>query len=471
VRHATVRLGLRLVGAIALTGIVTAASVRTSVDYLERRVDRIERAPENLARELLPVPDDPEDPVTYLLVGSDCRDCLAPGQEESFGSAEQEVGQRADAILLVRVDPSARRSFILSIPRDTWVELPDGREGRINAAYDGADGITHLVDTITRTFGVTPNHTVEIDFDDVRRVVDEIGGVNLYFDKPMRDRVSSFDVFDPATFEAGVYLLNGDQSLAFVRSRHTEIYEHGRWEDNGRDAPDLHRAERQQYFLRELARAVINRGLDDPGEVDSMLDLADDGGVVLSGDVDLEQVVRLMRVMRGVDPSDQDTIETATLPVDPFTAPGGAAALRWRPDDPDTLAYLAAIRGDRTSSEDVQPADVRLALSDLSTDGSGDALAFALGASGFPAPRRVDGDDLGPLADPPVFRPAQEGTEIRYAPHRRYEAERVQSVLGDDVPLVRDERLRDELPGVEVLVIVRAAGETPDVAGATEPAD
>jgi hypothetical protein len=178
-----------------------------------------------------------------------------------------------------------------------------------------------------------------------------------------------------------------------------------------------------------------------------------------------------MRVMRGVDPSDQDTIETATIPVDEFTAPGGASALRWRPDDPDTIAYLAAIRGERTSSEDVQPGDVRLAISDLTTDGSGDGLAFALGASGFPAPRRVDGDDLDALADPPPFRPAQEGTEIRYAPHRRYEAERVQEVVGDDVPLVRDERLRDELPGVQVLVIVRDGGDPPDFAGATEPAD
>jgi LCP family protein required for cell wall assembly len=471
VHHASARLALRLLGAIAVTGLITAASVRTSVDYLERRVDRIERAPDELEQELLPVPEDPDDPVTYLLVGSDCRGCLAPGQEDAFGSAEQEEGQRADAILLVRVDPSARRSFILSIPRDTWVELPDGREGKINAAYDGPDGITGLVETITRTFGVTPNHTVEIDFDDVRRVVDEVEGVSLYFNVPMRDLVSNFHAVQPEGFQPGTYLLDGDQALAFVRSRNTEVFEDGRWRLDGQDAPDLHRAERQQYFLRELARAVIDHGLDDPGEVDGMLDLADDGGVVLSGDVDLQQVVRLMRVMRGVDPSDQDTIETATIPTLAFTAPDRSAALAWQPDDPDTIAYLAAIRGERSSSEDVEPADVRLAISDLTEDGSGSAHTFALSASGFAAPRVVEPDDLGPLADPPVFRPAQEGTEIRYAPHRRYEAERVQAVVGADVPLVRDERLRDELRGVQVLVIVRDGGDPPDFAGATEPSD
>jgi LCP family protein required for cell wall assembly len=469
VRHATVRLGIRLIGAIAVTGVVTAASVRTSVEYLEREVDSIPRAP--LPPGLLaPVPEDPGDPVTYLLVGSDCRGCLGEGQVDEFGDPAQEVGQRADAILLVRVDPQERRGFILSIPRDTWVVLPSGREGRINAAYDSPTGITDLVTTIEQTFGVLPNHTVELDFDDVRRVVDEVGGVSIYFDVPMQDCRSGLAIPIDG-FEPGTRVLGGDEALAFVRSRCPSYYRDGEWEPEGQDAPDLHRAERQQYFLRELARAVVDHGLDSPGEVSGMLDLAHDGGVTLSADVDLQEVVALMRVMRGVDPSDADTIETATIPVEPFTAPGGAAALRWLPDDPDTIAYLAALRGERSSADDVDVAAVRVALGDLAGDGSADAAAGALTAAGFSPPAAVPSSRLEVLADPPPFRPAQPGTEIRYAPHRRYEAERVLAALGGDVPLVRDERLRAELPGTQVLVIVRTEGDPPDVAGATDAAD
>jgi LCP family protein required for cell wall assembly len=469
VRHATVRLGIRLLGAGVLTGIVTAASVRTSVDYLERQVDSIPRAPipEGV---LADVPEDPSDPVTYLLVGSDCRGCLGEGQVDEFGDPTEEVGQRADAILLVRVDPQERTGFILSIPRDTWVVLPSGREGRINAAYDTPTGIADLVTTIERTFGIVPNHTVELDFDDVRRVVDEVDGVSIYFDVPMRDCRSGLAI--PAEgFEPGVRVLGGEEALAFVRSRCPSYYRDGEWTPEGQDAPDLHRAERQQYFLRELARAVVDHGLDSPGEVSGMLDLADDGGVQLSPDVDLQEVVALMRVMRGVDPSDADTIETATIPVVPFTAAGGAQVLRWLPDDPDTIAYLAALRGERSSADDVDPAAVHLALADLAGDGTVDEVTYSLLAAGFAAPTTVSATRLEVLADPPPFRPAQPGTEIRYAPHRRYEAERVQEVLGGDVPLVRDERLRAELPGVQVLVIVRREGEPPDFAGATEPAD
>jgi LCP family protein required for cell wall assembly len=475
VRHATVRLGLRLLGAIALTGIVTAASVRTSVDYLERQVDSIERTP--LPPDALsPVPQDPSEPVMYLLVGSDSRAELEPGQIEEFGDPTVELGQRADAILLVRVDPGAKTGFILSIPRDTWVSLqPSGEMGRINAAYDSDTGMADLLATIEATFGIVPNHTVEIDFDDVRRVVDEVGGVSLYFDVPMRDEISGLRIPEEG-FEPGPRLLGGDEALAFVRSRHTEYFRDGRWRDET-GAPDLHRAERQQYFLRELARTVVNHGLDDPNEVNGMLDLAHEGGVRLSEDVDLQEVVRLMRVMRGVDPADQDRIETATIVMDPNSyypyGPNGPQVLRWLPDDPDNVAFLAALRGERTSADDIDPGAVRLALTDLAGDGSAEAAAFALTASGFVQPRTITAESLDDLADaPPALPPPPPETEtvIRYAPHRLYEAERVQAVLGDDVAMVRDDRLRTEFPGVQVLVIVRAVGDPPDLAGADDAA-
>jgi LCP family protein required for cell wall assembly len=446
-RHPGTRLVVRLLIAVLLTGAVTATAVSGAEQYAQRSWDAIPVAtiPEGV---LAAEPEAPDEPLTFLLVGTDSRDFVESAEDQaSFGDASVTTGL-ADAILVVRVDPEEKTAFILSIPRDTWVTLPDGREGRINEAYlDEQGGVGGLVQTISSTFGIAINHTLEINFEGVRNIVDELGGVSLAFFTPMRD--FSTGLFVDAT---GTVHLDGDQALAFVRSRHAEFFIDGRWRNDPRS--DLSRAERQQYFLRELARTAIDSGLDDPNRVSDLLELTQDN-LTISADLDLDEAIGLLRVMRSVDPTDQDSIETATIPVDDFVAAGGAQVLRWLPDSPDTQAFLATLRGERTTPADIDPAATALHVVDTTASpGLVDGVVAELTEDGF-VPQVDDTGDVDDLLGDDAF-PAPTQTEIHYAPHRHLEAERVLDSMGGLGVLVRDEALAGELPGAQVLVVLRA---------------
>jgi LCP family protein required for cell wall assembly len=446
-RNPGARLGVRLLIAVVLTGVVTATAVSGAEQYVEREWDQVPTATIP-AGVLAPEPEAPEEPVTFLLVGTDSRDFVETEQDAaSFGDASVTTGL-ADAILIVRVDPDARSAFILSIPRDTWVTLPNGGEGRINEAFtDAQGGVGGLVQTITTTFGIPINHTLEIDFAGVRNIVDELGGVTLAFFTPMRDSFTGLLVE-----QTGNVHLDGEQALAFVRSRHAQFLIDGRWRSDPRS--DLSRAERQQYFLRELARTAIDSGLDDPNRVGDLLNEAQDN-LIISQDLDLDEAIGLLRVMRSVDPTDQERIETATLPVGDFVAPGGAQVLRWLPDDPATQAFLATLRGERNGSADVDPAAVALHVVDTTASpGLVDGVVAELTEDGF-LPEVDTPRDVGDLLGDDAF-PAPTETEIHYAPHRRFEAERVLDAMGGLGVLVRDEALKTELAGAQVLVVLRA---------------
>jgi anionic cell wall polymer biosynthesis LytR-Cps2A-Psr (LCP) family protein len=113
----------------------------------------------------------PELPRNYLLVGSDVR-------SETDADFGQTVGERSDTVILVRYDPESQQAYMTSLPRDLWVELPEGGHDRINAAY--AAGRQTLIDTIRLNFGVDINHYVEVDMVGFGRLVDAIGGVNMF---------------------------------------------------------------------------------------------------------------------------------------------------------------------------------------------------------------------------------------------------------------------------------------------------
>jgi LCP family protein required for cell wall assembly len=465
------RVVVRVVLALAVTGTATAVATELAVGRAEDAFGEIPVAsiPEGVLDPVHPdraandgsraaptvAPDEerPHDPVTYLLVGSDTRATDTADQNpDAFGTTSDASGA-ADSILVVRVDPDAPDDgaavFVMSIPRDTWVTSTAGYQAKINATYVHG-GIVELVQTIQQEFGIAINHTIEVDFDGVRAVVDAVEGVQLDFVVPMRDLTSSLPPTGP-----GPVLLGPDDALAYLRSRKADFFVDGGWHRDPRS--DLSRAERQQYFLRELARTAIRVGLADGDRFGELVDLVADD-LTIDPELDLDEAVRLVQVFRSIDPTDQTRVETATLPVDDLIpAPDGSQALSWRgPDDADTGAFLAILRGDRTVPSDVDPALVPVRIVDLSTDAAaGDAAVGALAQAGFP--ESSTSSTLGALADPPGLSPPPESTTvIRYAPHRRLEARRVADALGlDDVPLVADDRIPDRLRPVQVLVVLR----------------
>jgi LCP family protein required for cell wall assembly len=167
----------------------------------------------------------------YLLIGTDKRD----GTE----------GNRADSILILRTGDGPAR--LLSIPRDLLVARPDlgGDTARINAAYN--QGAINLIKTVQDGVGIPIDRYIEINFTAFADLVDALGGVTIDFPTPAIDEGSGLNIQ-----QAGPNELDGEQALAFVRSRKYQEVIDG--VPQGTSGSDLERIVRQQQFLREVLK-------------------------------------------------------------------------------------------------------------------------------------------------------------------------------------------------------------------------
>ena len=112
---------------------------------------------------------------TYLLVGSDSRDDLTEEERKDLGTGG-EVGQRTDTIMLLHTGSGP--DLLMSIPRDSIVEVPGHGETKINAAY-AFGGPKLLVRTIEQSTGIRIDHYVEIGLGGFVNVVDAVGGITI----------------------------------------------------------------------------------------------------------------------------------------------------------------------------------------------------------------------------------------------------------------------------------------------------
>lgn len=181
--------------------------------------------------------DESSGDITFLVVGSDSREGL--DDLKNFGVAG---GERSDVIMLVRLDANGRAQM-LSIPRDLWVTIPGNGANKINSAFSFG-GPQLLVQTLKQELGVEINHYVEIDFVGFMKLIDEVGGIDIFFPNPARDSSSGLDV------DAGMQRLNGKEALAYARSRKYQELQNGQWV--GVDANDIGRTTRQQEVMRAI---------------------------------------------------------------------------------------------------------------------------------------------------------------------------------------------------------------------------
>ncbi|WP_327367792.1 LCP family protein [Streptomyces sp. NBC_01217] len=225
------------IGALSLVVVVLAVSIGTyfwADSKLKREVD------------LSKVIERPEsgDGTNYLIVGSDSRAGMTDEDKKRLhtGSAE---GKRTDSMMILH--DGSNGPTLISLPRDSNVEIPSfkgsdsgklypgrGRFTKLNAAY-AEDGPELLVRTVEFNTGLHIDHYVEIGFGGFAQIVDAIGGVELDIPKAFKDKNSGAD------FQAGKQTLNGEQSLAFVRTRYAFA------------GSDLDRTKNQQKFLAALA--------------------------------------------------------------------------------------------------------------------------------------------------------------------------------------------------------------------------
>ena len=136
-----------------------------------------------------------DEPFYMMVIGSDSR--------------HDDCGQRSDSNIVARIDPGTATVTLISIPRDTAIDI-DGRVEKFNAAYnyDGASGAIREANDL---LGVKMSHYVEIDFSGLVDLIDAVGGVEV--DVPMRIE----DADAGGTVEAGLQTLDGEHALVFAR--------------------------------------------------------------------------------------------------------------------------------------------------------------------------------------------------------------------------------------------------------------
>jgi LCP family protein required for cell wall assembly len=234
----------------------------------------------------------------FLLVGTDNNACIDPDSKYApYLLGRADFGERADVIQMWRVNTDTGAIAALSFPRDLYVRLDGGRRGRINSAFDAEDP-NRLISTIRSNFGIDTDHYVQIDFCAFKNLVDSVGGIGIPFSSPVRDRGTGLEITT-----SGCSTLNGDDALAYVRSRKLE-FERPSGSDNWviDASSDWGRIARQQDFIKRTLATVVNSGLTSPSVAGALIETNADQ-VVTDSNLSVSTMLGFANILRSVDTS------------------------------------------------------------------------------------------------------------------------------------------------------------------------
>ncbi|WKS31384.1 LCP family protein [Corynebacterium propinquum] len=245
--------------------------------------------------QLTRVASEPEAPIgstkgtNWLLVGSDSRVGLSEEDIARLGTGGDIGTGRTDAIMLLHLEGTSAQ--LISIPRDSYVDVPGFGQDKINAAftYGGPQLLTHTVEANT---GVSIDHYAEVGMGGLANIVDAIGGVELCPSEPIDDPLANLNV------GAGCQEMDGANALGYVRTRATAM-------------GDLDRVERQREFFSALMHEATNPStLLNPFDVFPMISSVSKSFTVGESD----HVWHLARLALSMGTG----VETTTVPVGGF---------------------------------------------------------------------------------------------------------------------------------------------------------
>ncbi len=257
-----------------------------------------------------PVPADQLDDIpegdlstkNFLITGRDNNACVDRKNEY-----QKTVGERTgyagltDTIMIIRVNPKENQAAVLSFPRDLYVKIAKSdSKNRINTAFRPNEP-QRLVDTIMTNFGIGVDHYLAVDFCAFKTIVNAVGGVRIPFAFPARDKNTNFYVKS-----AGCAKLDGDDALAYVRSRHYAYFDTKKNKWVGDPSGDWGRIARQQDFLRRVLRAALDKGVTNPAVANELLGAALKN-VVTDDNLSPLNMLQLARAMRNVSEKDVRT--------------------------------------------------------------------------------------------------------------------------------------------------------------------
>jgi LCP family protein required for cell wall assembly len=300
----------RVLTGLGILGLVLALTAGSLAWFLaDRYAGNIDRVADVFAdledrpAPATPVQEAAEEPVTFLLVGSDSRAETAPGELPDG---------RSDAIMIARFSADREHAQFISVPRDSWVDIPGHGRNKINAAYSFG-GPTLLVQTVEQLTQVRIDHYVAIDFDGLIQVTDDLGGVDVV--------VAETTSNGPYTFPAGANHLDGEEARWYLGQRY------------GLEGGDFDRVRRQQQYLQAMFGKLFSANtFTDPARLDSAL-LAVTSAVAMDDTLGNGTLVSLAYSLRTVTPEN----------IDFFTAPVLGTGM----EGPASVVFLDTVTGER----------------------------------------------------------------------------------------------------------------------------
>ena len=219
----------RIVSAIlAITLLLLVGGGVAAYAFIRSTNDTI-RPPQPLVDAIKPdmTPKAPGQPFYMVIMGEDAR----PGEKQA----------RSDTLMVAHVDPKLKKIAMMSIPRDSRVQIPGRGLDKINsAAQIGGPALT--IKTVKAFTGLPITHYIVVDFNGFKSIVDAMGGVVIDVPFRINDAQAANHVKSAQVIEKGVQRLDGAHALTFVRARHQF------------PSQDIQRIANQQYFMKELVK-------------------------------------------------------------------------------------------------------------------------------------------------------------------------------------------------------------------------
>ena len=215
-------------------------------------------------------------PFYLLLIGVDKDE----GRTDDPEYGADDSGYRSDSIRLTRLAPGEKKVTMVSIHRDTLVDLGEHGQQKINAAYSIGQE-TYTTQVISEFAGVPISHYAEVDMDAMAAVIDSVGGIDVYVDIPISD-----PDYTGLELDEGWHHLDGYDAAMYCRCRHAyDAFGDG----------DRYRARNQRQVIATVAKKILS---SDPATIAGTVSTA---ASYVRTDLDVQTIVGLAMQFIGMD--------------------------------------------------------------------------------------------------------------------------------------------------------------------------
>ncbi|MFF7248168.1 LCP family protein [Embleya sp. NPDC008237] len=334
--------------AISVVGLLVVLA-GTAYGYKKYLDSKISTTAKNAGSEGVPKAEEDafgRKPLNIVLIGNDSR----KGLGKKYGAAEHTEGL-ADVTILMHVSADRSNATLVSIPRDTMVQIPKCVvDGKTYPASNGPQSFNEslanggppcTVSTVDKMLGVQVDHYIMIDFTGVKKMTDAVDGVDMCISEPINDPVlPNGQGGTDLKLGAGDQNLSGETALKFLRARHAFG-----------DGSDLARIKAQKAFLMALTRKLKSSA--SLTNVEGMFKIANIAVESLTVDKGLGAVDKLISLGNQLKKVPEKRMAFTTLPIEEYPPQPKAKV---QPKQPEANNLMAMLRNDTPVTKDDKPA-------------------------------------------------------------------------------------------------------------------